>query len=110
MTLGGGLLWTSLDTREIDRRFNFQILYGVGVRLLPRRRPGPREIFALQGETARAIAGEIGIAVTSEEERRLASVQAIDPQAWDAYFRGRYHLEESAQAPVSVAVEAVLST
>ena len=40
MTLGGGILWTSLDTREIDRRFNFQILYGLGVRLLPRRGPG----------------------------------------------------------------------
>ena len=36
VTLGGGILWTSLDTREIDRRFNFQILYGLGVRLLPR--------------------------------------------------------------------------
>ena len=40
LTLGGGILWTSLDTMEIDRRFNFQILYGIGVRLLPRRGPG----------------------------------------------------------------------
>lgn len=40
VTLGGGILWTSLDTREIDRRFNFQILYGLGVRLLPQRGPG----------------------------------------------------------------------
>ena len=40
VTLGGGILWTSLDTREIDRRFNFQILYGLGVRLLPRQGPG----------------------------------------------------------------------
>ncbi len=40
VTLGGGILWTSLDTMDIDRRFNFQILYGIGVRLLPRRGPG----------------------------------------------------------------------
>ncbi len=40
MTLGGGILWTSLETMDIDRRFNFQILYGIGVRLLPRRGPG----------------------------------------------------------------------
>ena len=40
VTLGGGILWTSLDTREIDRRFNFQILYGLGVRLVPQRGPG----------------------------------------------------------------------
>ena len=61
------------------------------------------EIFALQDRTARAIAGSIGIAVTSDEPRRLASVQSIDPQAWSSYFRGRYHLEEYAQDPVSVA-------
>jgi hypothetical protein len=27
VTLGAGLLWTSLDVREIDRIFNFQIFY-----------------------------------------------------------------------------------
>ncbi len=35
-----GLLWTSLDVAEIDRVFNFQIVYGVGLRTVPRRGPG----------------------------------------------------------------------
>ena len=35
-----GLLWTSLDVPEIDRVFNFQLVYGVGVRLVPPRGPG----------------------------------------------------------------------
>jgi len=39
-TLGAGLLWTSLDVREIDRIFNFQIFYGAGVRQVKRRGPG----------------------------------------------------------------------
>lgn len=35
-----GLLWTSLDVPEIDRVFNFQLVYGVGVRMVPPRGPG----------------------------------------------------------------------
>jgi hypothetical protein len=38
--LGGGLLWTSLDVREIDRIFNFQVFYGAGLRQMTRRGPG----------------------------------------------------------------------
>ena len=63
-------------------------------------------IFALQSETAQAVVAQIGVTVTGEEERRLASVQPIDPEAWDAYFRGRHQLEESTEDGVSVAVEA----
>ena len=37
---GAGLLWTSLDVPEIDRVFNFQLAYGVGVRTVPRRGAG----------------------------------------------------------------------
>ena len=39
-TAGAGLLWTSLDVPEIDRVFNFQLFYGVGVRRVRRRNPG----------------------------------------------------------------------
>ena len=35
-----GLLWTSLDVPEVDRVFNFQLVYGVGVRIVPPRGPG----------------------------------------------------------------------
>ena len=37
---GVGLLWTSLDVREIDRVFNFQHFGGLGVRWAPLRGPG----------------------------------------------------------------------
>jgi len=40
VTLGGGLIWTSLDVAEIDRIFNFQVIGGVGLRFVPRRGPG----------------------------------------------------------------------
>ncbi len=37
-----GLIWTSLTDAvpAIDRAFNFQILYGIGVRMVPPRGPG----------------------------------------------------------------------
>ena len=37
---GGGVIWTSLDLPEIDRDFNFQLVFGVGVRLSPKKGPG----------------------------------------------------------------------
>lgn len=39
-TLGGGVLWTSLDVEEIDRVFNFQVILGGGLRFIPERGPG----------------------------------------------------------------------
>ncbi len=35
-----GLIWTSLDVPEVDRIFNFQLVYGLGVRVVPPRGPG----------------------------------------------------------------------
>ena len=35
-----GLIWTGLDVPELDRTFNFQLAYGLGVRVVPRRGPG----------------------------------------------------------------------
>lgn len=40
ITGGAGLLWTSLDVPEFDRLFNFQLLYGIGVRFAARTGPG----------------------------------------------------------------------
>jgi hypothetical protein len=44
VSAGAGLLWTSLEVEEIDRVFNFQLLFGIGVRIFPEKR-GPSWIF-----------------------------------------------------------------
>ena len=49
-----------------------------------------RDVLALQGELASAIAREIHAELTPAEESRLASAPRIDPEAYDAYLRGRY--------------------
>ena len=38
--LGGGLAWTSLNVPEVDRIWNFQVVWGVGVKRITRRGPG----------------------------------------------------------------------
>lgn len=49
-----------------------------------------RDVLALQGELASAIARQIHAQLTPAEESRLASAPRIDPGAYDAYLRGRY--------------------
>ena len=35
-----GLIWTALDIPELDRVFNFQLIHGLGLRVVPPRGPG----------------------------------------------------------------------
>ena len=48
------------------------------------------DILALQAEVARAIAREIQIKLTIGVQHRLDRVAAIDPEAHEAYLRGRH--------------------
>jgi serine/threonine-protein kinase len=49
-----------------------------------------KDVLFLQSEVARAIASEIRVAVTPEEVRRLASARPVDPEAYEAYLKGRH--------------------
>jgi serine/threonine-protein kinase len=55
------------------------------------------DILALQSEVARAIAGEIQVTITPQEVARLARPIAIDPDAYHAYLKGRYHWERRSE-------------
>ncbi len=48
-------------------------------------------ILILQSEMARAIADEIRVKLTPEEETRLASARVVNPEAYEAYLNGRFH-------------------
>ena len=48
------------------------------------------DIIALQSEVAQAIAREIRAELTPEEETHFASLATVDPEAHEAYLRGRY--------------------
>jgi len=47
-----------------------------------------QDVFRLQGEVAQAIARQIQIAVTPEEQTRLAGRRAVNPEAYDAHLKG----------------------
>ena len=53
------------------------------------------DILALQGEVARTIAEEIQVKLTSLEDAFLASDRPVNPEAHEAYLRGRHFLERA---------------
>jgi TolB-like protein/DNA-binding winged helix-turn-helix (wHTH) protein/Flp pilus assembly protein TadD len=48
------------------------------------------QVISLQRDVARAIADEIKITLTLDEEARLASTRPVNPEAYEAYLKGRY--------------------
>jgi eukaryotic-like serine/threonine-protein kinase len=49
-----------------------------------------RDVLALQDELASAIAREIHVQLTPAELSRLARAPTVNPEAYDAYLKGRY--------------------
>ena len=49
-----------------------------------------RDVLALQDQLASAIAGEINVQLTPSEKSRLTTARAVNPEAHDAYLKGRY--------------------
>lgn len=50
-----------------------------------------RDVLAVQDSVVRSIASEIHIALTEEQEKRLAAPRQISPEAYEAYLKGRYY-------------------
>ena len=51
-----------------------------------------RDVLTLQAQVAEAITGAVKLNLTSAERQRFRSTRPLDPEAYDAYLRGRYHL------------------
>jgi len=70
-----------------------------------------RDILALQGEVTRAIAEEIQIALTPQLETRLARARTVDPEAYQLWLKGNFHLnkqnEESFRKALALFQEAI---
>ena len=50
-----------------------------------------RDVLALQSEVAQSIAREIQVKLTPRERARIATSRTVDPEAYEAYLKGRYH-------------------
>jgi len=49
-----------------------------------------QDVLALQDELASAIARAINVRLTPAEKSQLGNAQSVDPEAYDAYLKGRY--------------------
>jgi TolB-like protein/DNA-binding winged helix-turn-helix (wHTH) protein/Tfp pilus assembly protein PilF len=50
-----------------------------------------RDVIALQDEVARDIADEVSVKLTPGEQARLAKSRSVNPEAHEAYLKGRYY-------------------
>jgi TolB-like protein/Flp pilus assembly protein TadD len=50
-----------------------------------------RDILSLQDEVAQAIANEVMIKLTPQEQARLTSARPLNPEAHELYLKGRYY-------------------
>ncbi len=58
-----------------------------------------RDILALQDEVAKAIASEVKITLTPQEQSQLSNARQVDPAANEAYLRGLYELHGMTAEP-----------
>jgi serine/threonine protein kinase len=64
-----------------------------------------RDILTLQNEVAQAVAQNIQIKTTPQEQMRLAQARPIDPAAYDYFLRGRFYLNRQTKADNEKAIE-----
>ncbi|HXN53005.1 MAG TPA: tetratricopeptide repeat protein [Candidatus Acidoferrum sp.] len=50
-----------------------------------------RDVLTLQAELAQAIAREVQVKLTTQERANFAQAQPVDPEAYEAYLKGRYY-------------------
>jgi TolB-like protein/Flp pilus assembly protein TadD len=63
-----------------------------------------KDVLALQAELASAIAREIHVQLTPAERSRLGSASSVDPEAYDAYLKGRYFFNRPSDENVQKAI------
>ena len=63
-----------------------------------------RDVLALQDELASAIAREIHVRLTPEEQSRLTRAASVNPEAYDAYLKGRYFFNRPSDENLSKAI------
>ncbi len=53
-----------------------------------------RDVLALQNEIVAAITQEINLQLSPQEQARLASARPVNPEAYEAYLKGKFYLNK----------------
>src|SRR5262245_2556681 len=64
-----------------------------------------QDVLVMQSELAQAIAGEIKVRLTSQEQQHLASTRPVSPDAYDAFLLGNFHAAKRNSAEIAKAIE-----
>lgn len=102
-----GLLEGTVARDGDQVRINVQLIHGPTDKHLwaasyERGLPG---VLAMQSEVAQAIAQEIKASLTPEEHVRLAHARPVNPQAYEAYLKGRHFWETRTTDGLQTALE-----
>ena len=63
------------------------------------------DVLTLHRRLAEAIAGEIRLTLSPEETQRLRASRRVDPEAHEAYLKGRFHWQKQTHLGVRKAIE-----
>ncbi len=63
------------------------------------------DILLMQADVARAIATEIRVELTPQEQTRLANAPPVNPEAYEAYLQGRYYMTKRTPGGYTKAIE-----
>jgi TolB-like protein len=64
-----------------------------------------RDVLALQSDVAQAVAREIRIKLTPHEQVQLAQERPVNPEAYEAYLKGRYHWSRGSRESLNRAIQ-----
>jgi serine/threonine protein kinase/Tfp pilus assembly protein PilF len=64
-----------------------------------------RDVLALQSDVARAIANEIRITLTAQEQAGLTGARPVNPRAYEAYLKGRFYWNKRTPASLMKGIE-----
>ena len=63
------------------------------------------DVLGLQAHVAQAIAREIQVKLTPEEQKLLGNARPVNPQAHEDYLRGRYFCDKDAREPIEKGIK-----
>ena len=64
-----------------------------------------RDVLQLQSEIARAVARSVETRLTPSEQQQLSRMPTVDPEAYEAYLKGRYYWNKRSGEAVKKGVE-----
>jgi len=64
-----------------------------------------QDVLALQSELARTIASEVQIQLTPKEEARLGTSRPVNPDAYEAYLKGRFFWNKRNKEAINRSIE-----